>query len=71
MPSLLVLASAPPPLPSGLPRAIIAPAAVAAIRPGLEVGSLAKTMFDARTGDVGAWRVMVPLEGVVLEFLHA
>ena len=73
MPPLLVLASASPPPPSGLPRAIcaIASAAVAAIRPGMEVDSLVKTMSGARTGDVGAWRVMVPLEGVVLGLLHA
>ena len=38
---------------------------------GLEVGSLVKSMSGARTGDGGAWRVMVPLEGVVLGLLHA
>jgi len=38
---------------------------------GIEVVSLVKTMSGARTGDVGAWRVMVPLEGVVLGLLYA
>ena len=72
MPHLLVLASAPPSPPSGLPRAIcvIAPATVAAIRPGVEVGSLAKTMSGPRTGDIGSWHVMVLFEGVVLGLLY-
>ena len=79
-PPLLVLASASLAPPSGLPWAIcaIVSAAVAAIRafdssvvPSMEVGSLVKTMSSARTGDVGVWRVMVPLEGVVLGLLHA
>ena len=64
MPPLLVFASRLPS--SGLPWAT-----VAAIRPGMEIGSLVKTMSGARTDDVGAWGVMVPVEGVVLGFLLA
>ena len=73
MPPLLVLATASPPPPSGPPRAICVTVSVvvAAFCPGMEVGSLVKTMSGARTGDVGAWRVMVLLEGVVLGLLHA
>ena len=73
MPPLLVLASASLLPHSGLPRAIcaIASAAVAAIRPGMEVDSLVKTMSGARTDDVGVLRVMVPVEGVVLGLFHA
>jgi len=58
--------------PSGPPRAIcvIAPITVAAIRPGVEVGSLAKTMSGPRTGDIGSWHVMVPFEGIVLGLLY-
>ena len=64
MPPLLVFASRPPS--SGLPQAT-----VAAIRPGIEIGSLVKTMSGARTDDVGVLRVMVPVEGVVLGLFHA
>ncbi|XP_039836810.1 uncharacterized protein LOC120697601 isoform X1 [Panicum virgatum] len=64
MPPLLVFASRLPS--SGLPWAT-----VAAIRPGIEIGSLVKTMSGARTDAVGVQRVMVPVEGVVLGLLHA